>query len=500
MDYPVERRDFVVSISDSGALEPADSYNIVGLVGGDILSADFEEGDYVNKDDLLYQIDSSDAQKSIEQAQIGLENANLSYQNTLDNVETTPKAAVSGRVTRLYVKKGDEVQMGAPIAEISDNDSMVLRINFHKADIASISNGASAEVTINNTGEKLYGTVTSVSTAASAGSGGALVCPVEITVANPGGISAGLAATAAVNGVTCAESGAFQANASSTVTAKVSGTVSALLVSEGDSVVKDQGLVNISSDAAQRQIEGAQLNLRSAQLSLENSRDILDNYSIKAPISGTVVEKKYKAGDRLDNNSASVLAVIYDMSYLTLTLDIDELDIGSIEVGQKVTLEADALPGKTFEGYVDRVGVNGTSISGVTTYPVRVIVENYDALMPGMNVTAEVIIEEAGDVLSVPISAVNRGNTVLVVDPESQGDTEKGVPAGYRQVEVTTGRSTDEYIEITSGLNEGEQVGVSTATTSLMEQMMGMSTGAAPADGGPGERGGDREGGDRPRD
>ena len=184
-------------------------------------------------------------------------------------------------------------------------------------------------------------------------------------------------------------------------------------------------------------------------------------------------------------SGAKVMAVIYDMSYLTLTLDIDELDIGSIKVGQKVSIEAEALPGKTFAGYVDRVGVNGTVAAGVTTYPVSVIVEDYQDLLPGMNVTAEVIIEEAGGVLCVPISAVSRGNTVLVVDHESKGDTANGVPVGYRQVEVTTGRSTDEYIEILSGISEGDEVGVSTATTSLMEQMMmggGGGMAAAPMD------------------
>ena len=75
--------------------------------------------------------------------------------------------------------------------------------------------------------------------------------------------------------------------------------------------------------------------------------------------------------------------------------------------------------------------------------------------------------------LTVPISAVSRGNTVLVVDPESKGDAASGVPAGYSQVEVQVGRADDEYIEILRGLEEGQEVGVSTYTTSVMEMMMG---------------------------
>lgn len=474
VNFAAEKRDMTVSISDSGALQPADSYNILGLVSGDILSADFEEGDHVDKDDLLYRIDSSDAEKSIQQAEIALENAGISYQSVVDGVDgLEPKSKIAGRVTKLYVRSGDEVQAGSPLADISDNDTMVLKVNFHQANAAAIAIGSQAVVTMNSNGEKLYGTVSTVSGATTVGTGGALLRQVEIEVSNPGGIASGAMATAVVGSYSCAESGSFSPRSFSTVYASVGGTIASVYLSEGDKVGRDQAIMSISSDSARRQIQSAELNVRSAQLALENSKDVLDNYSIKAPISGTIVEKNLKAGDKMDTVSgAKVMAVIYDMSYLTLTLDIDELDVGSIKVGQKVSIEAEALPGRTFTGYVDRVGVNGTVAAGVTTYPVKVIVEDYQDLLPGMNVTAEVIIEEASGVLCVPISAVSRGNTVLVVDHESKGDAANGVPAGYRQVEVTTGRSTDEYIEILSGVSEGEEVGVSTATTSLMEQMM----------------------------
>lgn len=473
IDYAAERRDLVISVSDSGALQPADSYNIIGLVGGDVLSADFEEGDYVEKDTLLYQIDSSDAEKSIEQARISLENAGLTYENVVDGLDgLSPKTSVEGRVTKLYVRQGDAVQAGSPLADIADTDNMVLELGFHQSDAENIRVGDGAEVTLSATGEKLTGSVTAVSKAVIHGNGNVLLNKVEITVSNPGGLQSGAYATATVKGFDCATNGQFAAKTQTTVVSTASGNVEKLLVGEGDRVSREQALLTIDSDSAQRQIRGADLGVRSARLSLDNAMDIMDNYSIKAPISGTVVEKKIKAGDRLDNTSASVLAVIYDMSYLTLTLDIDELDIGSIEVGQRVSIEADALPGKTFEGYIDRVGVNGTSTAGVTTYPVRVIVEDYQDLLPGMNVTAEVIIEEAKDVLTVPISAVSRGNTVLVADPSSKGDAKNGVPAGYRQAEVEVGRATDDYIEIISGIDEGTMVGVSTATSSLMEMMM----------------------------
>ncbi|MGM9638669.1 MAG: efflux RND transporter periplasmic adaptor subunit [Butyricicoccaceae bacterium] len=490
-DFTAERRDLTVSVSGSGALQPADSYNIIALVQGDILSADFEEGDYVNKDDLLFQIDPADAQRSIEQAELSLQNASLSYENVVDSLDgLAPKANSAGRVARLYVEAGDEVTAGMLLAEIRDSDTMVLSVPFHQSDAAGLTAGMAAQVTMADTGEQLAGTVSKVSGTAQVGSGGILTCTVEITVRNPGGIAGGASATASVGSAVCAGTGTFAEQTSSAVYAGAAGTVGQVYVSEGQWVARDQALLTIDSDSAQRQMESASLNLRASEISLENARDILDNYTITAPISGTVVEKNYKTGDTLDNTSAGAMAVIYDMSYLTLTLNIDELYIRDIQVGQKVRIEADAVSGQTFEGYIDRIGINGNVLSGVTSYPVRVILEEYGDLLPGMNVTAEIILEEAQNVLTVPVSAVSRGNTVLVADPESTGDAENGVPAGYRQVQVEVGRSDDDYIEITSGLSEGDRVAVSTATTSLFETMLNNSPmgGGQGAPGGGGER------------
>ena len=471
-NYAVERRDLTVEIGGSGALLPADSYNIIGLVQGDILVANFEEGDYVEEDALLYQIDSSDAEHSIEQAEIALRNAAISYENILDSFDgLAPKATVSGRVAKLHVKTGDEVNAGAALADIIDNDNMVLSVPFHQMQASTLTTGMTAQVTMTDTGELLTGTVTMVSGMPQVGIGGVLTNTVEITVANPGGLTAGMSATAMIGEISCAAAGTFAEADTATVFAGAAGTIGTIYVTEGQRVEKDQALMTLDSPSAQRQIESASLGVRSGEISLENARDILENYTITAPISGTIVEKNYKVGDKLDS-AASVMAVIYDMSYLTLTLNVDELYISDVKVGQTVRIEADAIEGQVFEGRIDRVGMSGTVAAGVTTYPVRVILEEYGGLLPGMNVTADIIIEEAEDVLTVPVSAVSRGNTVLVVDAESTGDPEKGVPAGYRQVAVELGRTSDDYIEILSGLEEGEQVAVSTATTSLIETMI----------------------------
>ena len=105
------------------------------------------------------------------------------------------------------------------------------------------------------------------------------------------------------------------------------------------------------------------------------------------------------------------------MSTLTFEMLVDEQDINKIQVGQQVEITADAVEGQTFTGVVDKVNINGTTTSGSTNYPVTVLVDGTpEALKPGMNVSAKIIVEDAGSVLCVPVEAVSRGaqDAVLV--------------------------------------------------------------------------------------
>ena len=131
------------------------------------------------------------------------------------------------------------------------------------------------------------------------------------------------------------------------------------------------------------------------------------------------------------------MAVIADLSALTMTMNIDELDISSVKVGQDVEVTADALENQVFHGVVNKVSVIGTSQNGVTTYPVEVLlsdVENTD-LIPGMNVSATIVLEKKDDVLLIPTTAVKRGNKVKMLGSGEEVEIETGIDDGT-QVEV----------------------------------------------------------------
>lgn len=584
----VERRSITRTVDGSSVVEANDTYEVTALVTGEILSDNFSEGDLVTKDQLLYTIDSSDAQQEVETAQNSLVQAQQQYAdavrqkantvqtnslneqsqqnailNALASVDSAARslndaqedydnltitANYSGTVAEVLVNNGDSVNDGTQLARVYDSSRLKIQLPFNEADADTISVGDSAVLTIASSGDTVAGTVETVGTATQATSSHAIVRYVTIVVDNPGGLTTEDSATAVVNGAACNDLGTFEYYDEGYINARSSGRIGELYLQENDVITEGQVIGYITSttvennlESARDQLESAERsrddaynqleqlviqndtysldsNIQSAQISLDNARisleraqENLEDYEITAPIEGTIIEKNKKAGDKLENNSSSTseaMAVIYDMSTLKVQLSVDETDVQDIQTGQEVTITADAVEG-TFTGTVEKVGVNGTSENGVTTYPVDIVITEYGDLLPGMNVDCVITVESSEDVLAVPVEAVQRGNIVYVQGEKT--DESDNAPEGYYSVDVETGITDSVYIEIKSGLNEGDVVcgsisasgneaqgSVDSSTMQMqggMGGMGGMSGGGGMGGGMPGGGGGGAPGG-----
>ena len=459
------RQDVSNSLSGTGTLNPANTYTVKSLVDGKILTGGFEEGDKVEEGDVLYTIDSSDASTNLEKASIALQQAQRSYDKTVDLQYV--RAEVDGTVSSLKVAKGDQVTSGQEVAVIRDSSKMLLNLLFPAADAANFSVGQSADVMLDGTFETLKGTITAITGTDELSTGNLLVRTVTIRVNNAGGLTTAQAATASVNGVSSIASATFAYQAERTLTAQAGGTVSAINVQEGDAVSKGDILIELTGDDLTESIQSASESLRSAEISMQNQQDNMSNYTITSPISGTIIEKDAKQGDAL--TSGSTLCVIYDLSYLEMVINVDELQIGALSVGQKVQLTADAVADKTYVGTVTRVSMKGSSSGGTTTYPITIRIDDTDGLRPGMNANAEIVVAEANNALVVPNAAVIRGGYVLVSkkSPSAANAVEDmDAPEGYVYVKVETGVSDDSYTEIKSGLQEDDTVAYDTSSVS----------------------------------
>ena len=452
-----EKRDLSNSLSGTGTLNPANTYNVKSLVAGKVLTSTIEEGDIVEEGTVLYTVDASDATTKAEQASITLQQAQRSYDKTVDRQYV--RAEVAGVVATLKVAKGDEVTSGQEVAVIRDSSKMVLQLEFPAADAATFSVGQSAEVTLDGTFETLTGTVTAVTGTDALSTGNLLTRTVTITVRNAGGLTTAQAATATINGVSCIAAKCFEYQAERTLTTLAAGTVTAINVQEGGAVNKEDIVLQISGEDLTEAIQSAAETLRSAELNMDNLQEAMSNYTVTSPISGTIIEKNAKAGDAL--TAGSDLCTIYDLSYLEMTLNVDELQVSDVSVGQSVQVTADAVPDKTYTGTVTRVSMKGSSNGGTTTYPVTVRIDETEGLRPGMNANAEIVTAEAKNALAVPNAAIVRGGYVLVTKDSpsaANADPDMTAPEGYVYVPVKIGVSDDDYTQIISGVTGNDTV------------------------------------------
>ncbi len=394
------RQDLTVSVSGTATLQPADSYNVTTLLSGDIVSAPFEEGDLVAKDTLLYTMDSSDAQDSMDRAQISVQQAQLAYQQAQEALH--PTATISGTVSEIYVHNGESVNAGAQLAKIVANTELSIDFLFPFAAPSDFYVGQSATVFVDGYAGSQMGTVTYVSNSSAITSNGKQAVSVRVRLNNPGAVSDAVTASAVIGNYSSYGQSPVSMPASTIVYAAGSGTVNDFTKLAGSTVTKGEVLCTVESETIRDQIENARLSLQSAQLSASTAADSVDDYNIKSPISGTVIEKNFKAGDKVDGASSGTLAVIYDLSYLKLEMAVDELDIGKVEVGQRCGSPPTLWRARRSDGVVDKVSINGTTANGVTSYPVTIIIEDYGDLRPGMNVSAQIIGEEVPNALLHP--------------------------------------------------------------------------------------------------
>lgn len=466
------RRDIVNVYDGSGTINAADSYTVKSLVTGTVLTADFELGDTIQKGDVLYVIDSSDVEGDLESAQLSVSQAQRSYDDAADarNVRTK----IGGEVSSFAVAAGDAVQAGQAVATIRDTSVMLLAVDFPAAEAQSFAVGQAAQVMPDTTFEVLNGTIRSVSGADPSGDASLMTCTVTIAVPNAGSLTTAQAAVAQVNGVSSLNSAHFAYQREETVVAAASGTVSELCVREGSTVRQNDVLLRITGKDLDKQAQNAADNLRSAELRMSSAERNISHYTIDAPISGTIVDKKVKAGDKLSANDTAMqnLCTIYDMSYLEMKLNVDELKIRSLEVGQEVDITADAVPGETYKGVISSILVAGTTANGSTSYPVTVRIDDMGELLPGMNATAKITTASVKNVLALPNAALVRGSYVLVTKDSpsaANAETSMTAPDGYVYVKVATGISDDDYIEVKSGLQEGDTIAYDNSSVSATD-------------------------------
>ena len=476
----VTRGDIMQSLSGTGTLEPADAYTVTSLVSGEVILDNIEEGDNVAKDTLLYQIDSTSVSRDIEQAQMSLEQSQLNYDRTASNLsDLNISAQIGGEIVEILVEEGDSVTTGMPLATITDQSHMKVTTAFLAQLVPSLALGQEVSVIMESTNEEITGIITDISGLVQISENNTQIQDVTVEMSNPGGLREGMNVYVVACEVAAAKKGQLEVMDTATISADTSGEVSAIFYTEGQQVKAGQQIMVLTNETLSNSLVDSQYSIRSSQLSLERQQESLENYDITSPIAGTIVEKNIKGGEII--SGSGVLCTIYDLSYLTTTLNIDELDISLVHLGQEVQITVEALADRVYSGVITRVNIKGTTVNGVTSYPVTVEIDDTEGLLPGMNADFEIIVASSENTLLVPIEALERGDRLIVYTGATLSEgTESDLPEGFEYVDVVTGLSNEDYIEILEGVADGDRV--------LLEKVVLTSTNPfGPQSGGPGE-------------
>lgn len=505
-------------------------------------------------------------------------------------------APASGKIKEYNIKENDDIGAGT-VAKIEDTAEKTITISFFEQDANTINVGDSVTLTSALHMESISGTVAhKFESTVESTSGGSICKNIEIELKNISTIDKDSSFSAVVHtstgDVRSASSATVNIGEETSVRSEVSGKVKSSYVKNGDYVNEGQLLFELSSTTLERlkedyeialeeadisvseyehalkeselnlkdaemllnekklslsesekSLEESRLSLKDSELALEDSEismdsteKVLDDYSITAPISGTIIEKNSKVGDNINNATGqTVMMVVADTSKMKFTVNIDELDYSKIKLGQKAIVDADSMPGKTFEAVVTHIPDKGDSTGdGVTTYAVELTIDEPGELKSGYNVNANILITEVHDVLKIPEDALNsvNGSTATVIiksegsskspsieennsdlsqnqeqykdksehsDSNNTSNNNSNLPEGYEIQNIEIGVSDGEYIEVVSGLKEGDvitymPVAASSETSMMFPGMMGgdMPGGGMPSGGMP-KSGGNRD-------
>ncbi len=235
---------------------------------------------------------------------------------------------------------------------------------------------------------------------------------------------------------------------------------------EAGVTIAEQGLEALMADPSASALTKADAAVISAEVAVKQAQRALDQATLKAPFPATVARIGLRIGEAASGSATSTetndgVVVIADLSNFHIDLPVDELDVAQIAPGQQVRVALDALPDVALTGKVTNIEPLATQASsGTNTYKVTVELDPSTAtLRSGMTATVQIVTQNKPDALLVPRRAVQseNGESFVLIPKEGPPDVQNNRPASDRRP-VTLGLSNGEFVEITSGLQAGEQV------------------------------------------
>jgi len=509
---PIAKGALVISVSGTGQVASSNQVDIKAKVSGDIVGVYAAVGQEVGNGALLAQIDATDGQRALRDAQTSLDTANLELDKLLEppdeltllQAESALSQAQSAKQTAENDLNNDyddgftavaNVFLGLPNVmsgmntllfgnSFSDNQSNLAyytdAVSNYDSNIVQYKEAVnmayqearkkydknfqdykatsrfSSTSTIVSLIDETYQTSKTVAEMVKSANDLIQFYQDKLTERNLKPNSLSTTHVAALNSYT----GTVNSYLSSLLTSQraVSDSIDAIATAGRSIKEKTLSLAKIKSGPDDLSIRADKIAIQQKQDSLATARQNLADCSVRAPFSGVIAKVNIKKGDTV-SSGAALATLVTEQKIAEISLN--EVDVAKVKAGQKVSLTFDAVDGLFISGEVAEVDALGAVSQGVVNYSVKIVFDTQDdRIKPGMSVSAAIITEMKPDVLLAPNAAIKNNNSQNYVEILDEAASEKQL----LQKPIEIGLANDSFTEIISGLNEGDKVVTQTIT------------------------------------
>ena len=434
----VQSGSISTTVYGTGRLQDDDTETVAVPTGVELSEVRVAEGDTVNEGDVLASVKPASVISAMSQTQADIDKLDAQLEEAAgEEIDDAITATVDGRVKKIYAAEGDDVSA----IMIEHNALMLLSLDGYMS-LELEAGTLSPEDTVTVTGsdgtayegkvEKKSG---STATILIADDGPVYEDTVSVTDSDGGALgTARLAIHDPISVVGFA------------------GTVDSVSVSENDRVSSGSTLIKLTDTAYTANYEQLLSQRKELEQTLLSLVEIYRSGAVTAACGGTV---KAIPSDGTENaEEATTDFSICPDKTMSISVSIDESDILSLSVGQEVNVSVSSLSDETYSGTITAIDKTGASSSGVTQYTATVQVDKAEGMLAGMSASASITIESVDNALTIPLDALRQTSSTAYV--YTSYDESTGELGGM--VEVQTGISNSSYVEIVSGLSEGDTV------------------------------------------
>jgi len=438
--------DIEVTTEGNGTVEPKNSYGVDMIYDSKIVDIFKENGDFVEEGEAILSVESSGIDDRIAILEAELADYDSQISSTDSSGSSYISSTVTGRVKRIYVESGDIVaeQMKSQGALMEIAADGKLKVEF----TSEVEIAVGETVTVKFSDYSVEGTVEK-----------AADNQVVVTITDGYYYNVDEEATVYAQEGNTLGTGTLVSNQPYLVSGSY-GTINNVSVVLNEKVYEGSTLFTLNDVSYYSDYTDLIESRNEAVSKLQEAKSFKETLTITAPYSGIISGLTVVEGTTVPTDTE--LCKILSSEIYQLKVEIDELDINGVEVGQEATIVFDAFEEEEFKGTVTKVSELGTNTSGVTTYTVAIELEGSEKIKTNMSADAKIVIGSSTDTILVPIDAIQtvNGKKYVEVVPSTGVDGGEDENQAKEMTEVTLGLVNNTYAEILSGISEGTTVTV----------------------------------------